>query len=80
MKVDIYKIHHSSWGYIIVPTGTDIDALIKSLPGFPHVNFKTYRRIQSGHDTYGASSALNNVSFRSLLSTVGYKFSHRIRK
>lgn len=80
MKVDIYKIHHSNWCYIIVPQSTDIDSLIASLPGFPDVNFKTYRRIQSGHDTFGPSSALNSDSFRSFMSRVGYKFAQRIRK
>lgn len=80
MKVDIYKIHHSSWQYIIVPVGTNLDTLIVSLPGFYPANFKTYRKIQSGHDTLRSVSALNRNDFRQSIDQKGFVFSHRIYK
>ena len=80
MLVDIYKIHHSKWGYIIVPAGSNIESIIASLPGFHQCSFTTYRRIQRGHDTFNQNSALNSDVVRDDLRNNGYRFAFKVRK
>lgn len=80
MQVDIYKIHHSKWGYIIVPAGSDIKSTIDSLPGFYKSSFTTHRRVPGPHDTFSPSSALNSDVVRDDLRNNGYRFAFKIRK
>jgi len=80
MQVDIYKIHHSKWGYIIVPANSNIKSIIASLSGFYESSFTTYRRVRGPHDTYSPNSALNSDAVRDDLKKNGYRFAFRIRK
>nr|DAL10737.1 MAG TPA_asm: hypothetical protein [Caudoviricetes sp.] len=80
MQVDIYKIHHTKWRYIVVPAGSNIESIIDSLPGFHQCPFTTYRRIQRAHDTFSQDSTLNSDVVRDDLRNNGYRFVHKIRK
>lgn len=81
MKVDIYKIYHKKWKYLIVPQDTNVKDLVGTLEGFRGCSVvPSFIIIQRGHDTYGTSSALNSDEFRSKLSNDGFAYSHRIMK
>lgn len=80
MQVDIYKIRHSKWHYIIVPAGSNIKSVINSLPGFYVSSFSTYRKVRGSHDTFSPNSALNSNAVRNDLINNGYRFAFRIRK
>jgi hypothetical protein len=80
MKVDIYKINHSRWNYILVQTGADIGAIVSGLDGFRGPS-PSYRKIWGGpHDTTSPNSALNSDSLRTEISAKKFKFVSRVRK
>ncbi len=85
MIVDIYKINHKKWNYIILPQGNDIKNILTKDPDFKGVLINgvvvhTYRRIQSAHDTLSINSALNNDTYTQQLNSVGYAFAFKVIK